>query len=75
MECLLVTGAMKSTPTAAMDMLLNLTPLDLLIVTKVRVALYRLQIFKQPSVHRTVSVQPSGKMWMNVCLTCGQTTL
>jgi hypothetical protein len=38
---------MKSTPTAAMDVLLNLTPLDLLIMAEVRMALYRLQILKQ----------------------------
>jgi hypothetical protein len=30
--CLAITGAMKSTPTAAMEVLLNLTPLDLLIM-------------------------------------------
>jgi hypothetical protein len=45
--CLAITGAMKSTPTAAMDVLLNLTPLDLLIMAEARMALYRLQILKQ----------------------------
>jgi hypothetical protein len=41
---------MKSTPTAAMDMLLNLTPLDLLIMAEAMVALHRLQTLKQPAV-------------------------
>jgi len=48
MACLAITGAMKSTPTAAMEIILNLTPLDLLIMTEVRMALYRLHILKQP---------------------------
>jgi hypothetical protein len=34
MACLSITGAMKSTPTAAMEVLLNLTPLDLLIMAE-----------------------------------------
>jgi hypothetical protein len=55
MACLAITGAMKSTPTAAMDVLLNLTPLDLLITAEVRTALYRLHILKQPTVTKTVS--------------------
>jgi hypothetical protein len=46
---------MKSTPTAAMEMLLNVTPLDLLIMAEARMALYRLHILKQPSVSKTVS--------------------
>jgi hypothetical protein len=33
---------MKSTPTAAMEVLLNLTLLELLIIAKARMALYRL---------------------------------
>jgi hypothetical protein len=32
MACLAVTGAMRSTPTAAMEVLLDLNPLDLLIM-------------------------------------------
>ena len=40
---LAIMGAMKSTPTAAMEVLLNLTPLDLLIMVEVRMELYRLQ--------------------------------
>jgi hypothetical protein len=40
MACLTITGAMKSTPTAAMEVLLNLTPLDLLIMAEARMALY-----------------------------------
>jgi len=43
MACLAVMRAMKSTPTAAMEMLLNLTPLDLVIMAKARMALYKLQ--------------------------------
>jgi hypothetical protein len=46
MACLAITGAMKSTPTAAMEVLLNLTPLDLLIMAEARMALYRLHILK-----------------------------
>ena len=47
--CLAITGAMKSTPTAAMEILLNLTPLDLVILAETRMALYRLHILKQPA--------------------------
>jgi len=49
MACLAITGAMKSTTTAAMETLLNLTPLDLVIQEKTRMGLYRLHIFKQPA--------------------------
>ena len=49
MASLAITGAMISTPTAAMEMLLNLTLLDLLIMVEARMALYRLHIFKQPA--------------------------
>ena len=38
---------MKSTPTAAMETLLNLTPLDLVIQGEARMALYRLHILMQ----------------------------
>jgi hypothetical protein len=48
-------GAMKLTPTAAMGVLLNLTPLDLLVMAEARMALYRLQTLKQPTVPKTVS--------------------
>jgi hypothetical protein len=48
MACLVITGAMRSTPTAAMEVLLNLTPLDLLIMAEARMALCRLWITKQP---------------------------
>jgi hypothetical protein len=64
MVCLAITGAMKSTPTAAVEMFLNLTPLDLLITAEARMALYRLQILKQPTVPKTVSGLLS--MWKNV---------
>jgi hypothetical protein len=50
MACLAITGATKSTPTAALGVLLNLTPLDLLIMAEARMALYRLQIYKQLNV-------------------------
>ena len=53
MACLAITGAMKSTPTAAMEVLLNLTPLNLLIMAETRMALYRLPVFKQPADPRT----------------------
>jgi len=49
MACLAITGAMKSTPTAAMEMLLNLSLLDLFILAEARMALYRLHILKQPA--------------------------
>jgi hypothetical protein len=39
MACLAITGAIKSTPTAAVEVLLNLTLLDLLIMADVRMAL------------------------------------
>jgi hypothetical protein len=55
---------MKSTPTAAMEVLLNLTPLDLLIMVEARMALYKLQILKQPTVPKTVSGLLS--IWKNV---------
>jgi ribonuclease HI len=62
MACLSITGAMKSTTTAAMEVLL--TPLDLLIMAEGRMALYRLQTLKQPTVPKTVSGLLS--IWKNV---------
>jgi hypothetical protein len=62
--CLAITEAMKSTPTAAVEVLLNLTPLDLFIMVEVRMALCRLQILKQPTVPGTVSGLPT--IWKNV---------
>jgi len=47
MVCLAITGAMKSTSTAAMEVLLNPTLLDLVIQVEARMALYRLYILKQ----------------------------
>ena len=64
MACLAITGAMKLTPTAAMEVLLNLTPLDLLVMVEARMTLYRLHILKQPAVPRTVSGLAS--IWKNV---------
>jgi hypothetical protein len=55
MTALAITGTMKSTPTAAMEVLLNLTPLDLLIMAEARMALHRLHILEQPSVPKTVT--------------------
>jgi aspartyl/asparaginyl-tRNA synthetase len=49
MACLAITGVIKSTPTAAMEVLLNLNPLDLLIMAEARLALYRLHTPKQPA--------------------------
>ena len=64
MACLAITGVMKSTPTAAMEMLLNLTPLDLLIMAETRMALYRMHILKQPAAPKTVAgLLP---IWKNV---------
>jgi ribonuclease HI len=64
MACLAITGAMKLSPTAAMEVLLNLTPLALLIMAEPRMALYRLQTLKQPTVPKTVSGLLS--IWKNV---------
>jgi hypothetical protein len=46
MTCLAIMGAMKSTATAAMEILLNLTPLDLVIMAEAR-------ILKQPAAPKT----------------------
>jgi hypothetical protein len=48
MACLAIMGAMKSTPTATMEILLNLTPFDL-ILAETRMALYRLHTLKEPA--------------------------
>jgi hypothetical protein len=64
MACLAIMGYMKSTPIAAMEVLLNLTPLDLLIMAEARMALYRLHILKQPTVPKTVSGLLT--IWKNV---------
>jgi len=49
MTCLTITGNMKSTPNTAMEILLNLTLLDLAIQVEGRMALYRLHVLKQPA--------------------------
>jgi hypothetical protein len=64
MACLAITGAMKSTPTAAMQVLLNLTPLDLLIMAEARMALYRLLMLKQLADLKTETGLLS--IWKNV---------
>ena len=55
---------MKSTPKAAMEVLLNLTPLNLLIVAEARMALYRLLMLKQPADLKTETGLLS--IWKNV---------
>jgi len=64
MDCLAIMGAMKLTPTAAMEVLLNLTPLDLLIMAEARMALYRLHILQQPAAPKAVAGLLS--IWKNV---------
>jgi hypothetical protein len=64
MACLASTGTMKTTPTAAMELLLNLTLLDLLIMAEARMALYRLHILKQTAVPYTTAGLLS--IWKNV---------
>ena len=61
MACLAITGAMKSTPTTAMEILLNLTPLDLMIQAEGRRALYRMHILKQPADPKVEAGLLSGK--------------
>jgi hypothetical protein len=53
MACLDVKGAMKLTPTPAMQVLLNLTPLNLLIMAETRMVLYRMHTLKQTTVSET----------------------
>jgi hypothetical protein len=60
--CLAITGAMKLTPTAAMEILLNLTPLDLVILAETRMALYRLHILKQPAAPKAEAGLLPGEM-------------
>jgi hypothetical protein len=64
MACLVITVAMKLTPSSAMEVLLNLTPLDLLIMAEARMAPYRLHTQKQPTVPKTVSGLLT--IWKNV---------
>jgi hypothetical protein len=64
MACLAIKGAMKLTPTAAMEMPLNLTPMDLLIMVEARMALYRLRIPKQPTNFKSEAGMLS--IWKNV---------
>jgi len=47
-----------------MEMLLNLTPFDLLITAEARMALYRLYIIKQPADPKTVAGMLT--IWKNV---------
>jgi len=47
MACLAITGNMKSTPNTAMEILLNLTLLDLALQVEGRMALYRLHVLRQ----------------------------
>jgi hypothetical protein len=64
MACLAIRGAMKLTPTAATEVLLDLTPVDLLIMAVARMALCRLQIIKQQAVPKSVAGLLS--IWKNV---------
>jgi ribonuclease HI len=64
MACLAIMGAMKSTPTAAMEVLLNLTPLNFLIMAEARMTLYRLHMLKQPAFLKTETGLLS--IWKNV---------
>jgi len=64
MACLVITGSMNSTPTAAMETLLNLTTLDLVIQAEARMALYRLHILKQPAEPKAEAGLLS--IWKNV---------
>jgi hypothetical protein len=57
-------GDIKSTPTAAMEALMNLTLLDLLIMAEARMALYRLHTLKQPAFSETEAGLLS--IWKNV---------
>jgi hypothetical protein len=43
---------MKTTPTVGMEVLLNLTPLDLPIMAEARLALHRLHTSKQPADYK-----------------------
>ena len=63
MVCLTITEAMKLTPTAATEMLLNLTLLELLIMAEVRMTLYRLHILMQPADSTSAGVL---SIWKNV---------
>jgi hypothetical protein len=64
MACLAIMGAMKLTPTAATEVLLNLTSLNLLIMAEARMALYRLHMIKQPADLKTETGLLS--IWKNV---------
>jgi len=55
---------MKSTPTTAMEILLNMTLLDLVIQAEARMALYRLYILKQPAKPKAEAGLLS--IWKNV---------
>jgi hypothetical protein len=57
-----------------MEVLLNLNPLNLLNMAEERMALYRLQIYRQINIPRTVSVLLT--IWNNVGdhLKCDRTT-
>jgi hypothetical protein len=64
MACLVIIGTMKLTPTAAMEVLSNVTLLYLLIMAEARMALDRLHILKQLTTPNTVSVLLT--IWRNV---------
>ena len=64
MTCLTIMRTMKLTPTVAIEMLLNMTPLDLLIMAEARMTLYRLHILMQPADSTTAAGMLS--IWKNV---------
>ena len=62
MACLTITGAIKMTPTAAIEMLLNLTALDLLFMAEAGMTLYRLHTLMQPADSTSAAGMLSGKV-------------
>jgi hypothetical protein len=63
MACLAITGGHEIDPTATMEVLLNLTPQDLLIMAEAVMALYRLHVLKQPSAPKVSGLLTT---WKNV---------
>lgn len=47
LACLCITGAMSSTPTRALEIILDLTPLDIFICSTARMTAYRMMLQKQ----------------------------
>lgn len=70
LACLCITGAQKSTPTASMETILNLPPIDLIVKAEARIGAYRLQLNgnwkPKPNGHAAIT-----KMISNPTLTMG----